>query len=89
MNAFCSICSNELCEHVVHEVERLEKSLNKTVQFLKQLDQYFCERIIDPCGYNPELESIEELRITVRNNSTDNDIKLSKLRDLLKEIGEL
>jgi len=40
------------------------------------------ERIIDPCGYDPEKETKEDLVILVKSLSKENEILLAKLREL-------
>ncbi|MFN7455126.1 MAG: hypothetical protein ACK5RO_10770 [Pseudobdellovibrionaceae bacterium] len=73
-------------KELARKLADLERKLAVAKSFMQKLDQYLCERIIDPCGYDPEAEAKEDLVDTVRANSADNDIMLTKLRAALKEI---
>ena len=54
----------------------------KIRKFLKELDQYLSEHIIDPCGYDAEKETKEDLVIVVKQLSNENEALLTKLRKL-------
>lgn len=68
--------------------ELLLPLLLEALDALEKTDQYLCEHIIDNCGYVPESYAIEDLVILVRDNSSDADIHLSKVRATLESISE-
>ena len=76
-------------EFLREKIEKLTKQLEVSREALKQTDQYLCEHIIDPCGYEPEREVKEDLVICVRANSSDADIQLSKLRQALAKLDAI
>lgn len=62
-----------------------QKEAEGLKSFIESLDQYFCERIIDPCGFDPEKESKEDLIKLVKTLSEDNNLQLTNLRCWLKK----
>lgn len=51
---------------------------------LREIDVYLCEKIIDPCGYDPEKESHEDLVAQIKHLSKENEEKVKQLRVFLK-----
>lgn len=56
------------------------------VELLKVVDQHLAERIIDPCGYDPEKESREDLIALVKSLSEENEALLNRVRGQFKII---
>ncbi|CAB4153034.1 hypothetical protein UFOVP610_41 [uncultured Caudovirales phage] len=57
-----------------------QKEAEGLLKFVKSFDQYFAERIIDDCGFDPEKESKEDLIKLVKTLSEDNKLNLTNLR---------
>ena len=66
---------DELLDHKARIAE-LEEALEK-------VDQFLCEHIIDPYGYDPEKETRSELIDTVVGSSDAHEQMLSKIRQVL------
>ena len=67
-------------------VEKLEEKVKAYESFLDGLDSYICERVIDPCGYVPEVEDRESLIDVVKAISDENEKKLLELRHLREKL---
>jgi len=63
----------------------LEKKADKLVKALEVLDQRLCERIIDPCGYEPAKENKGDLVNQIEVFSDENKEDLMNLRKALAE----
>lgn len=68
------------------EIASLRESLKLAVEALESLDQHLCERIIDPCGFDPKKETRQDLITLVIGLSGDNEIKLKEAREVLAKI---
>lgn len=73
---------------LVGKVQALETKLKIVIEAMESLDQQLCERIIDPCGYNPKDESKESLIISTLALSDENQMSLDIVRKALAKIKE-
>lgn len=80
---------SRLAKAFAKRLESEQVKVNKLVEVLNSIDQYLCEHIIDPCGYSPQKETIDDLIIAVEANSDDNELLLVDVRQTLKEVGEM
>lgn len=68
------------------ECEKLEAKIRAMKSLLAEVDQHLAERIIDPCGYDPEKESREDLIALVKSLSEENEALLNRVRGQFKII---
>jgi hypothetical protein len=80
---------NEKIKYLQQENLKLKQAYEILREGLLNVDEFLCEHIIDPCGYDPEVEAIEDLIITIKNNSANNDIMLTKIRQKLQKADEV
>lgn len=68
---------------IVGDTVRRKLDLRKPI--LEVVEQHLCERIIDPCGYDPKAETKRELVERVLQLSEDNDRLLKRVRQAISE----
>lgn len=79
----------EIAEDLEKENAALKSRLEKQNHLLFDIANFLCERIIDPCGYDPEKESLKDLVEAIKSNSSDNEKMLIKVRETLMNKDEV
>jgi len=78
-----------LVNNLSGNLELLGLSLKAIRKELQIIDNNISSRVIDSCGYDPEKESKENLIMSVKALSDENEVDLLKLRKLDEAIVKL